>query len=199
MEQNQFDPKQTPFYQQGFKDGKKKQKKKSAIICIILIIVAFSLGNFWGGVDTPTDTPTEKVNTTNKSERNTTEPATTEMSKKDYKSACEKFNFAEVVRNPDKFKGNLYKVEGEVIQVQETSVLFSDDTSLTLRVNVTKNTYGYEDTIYVTYTLPSGADRILEDDIITIYGECEGTETYTSVLGNSVTLPSINAKYIEIN
>jgi hypothetical protein len=73
--------------------------------------------------------------------------------------------------------------------------------SITLRVNITKSKYGYySDTVYVTYTRKSeNEDRILEDDIITIYGTLGGIETYISILGADVSLPKINAEYIELN
>lgn len=172
---------------------KKKSKKKWIIGTIVLIIVISLIAS---GNDNNSDVPDSETTKIEQKSEETTEP---KLSKKEYKKACKSFSFKDVSRNPDKYKGKLYKIVGEVIQVQESSILFSDDKSLELRVNVTKDKYGYwGDTIYVTYTLASGADRILEDDIITIYGECLGSETYTSVLGSSVTLPSIAAQYIEL-
>ena len=68
-------------------------------------------------------------------------------------------------------KGKPVKVTGEVIQSMKSTY----GNSVTLRVNITKwGTYStyYKDTVYVTYTYPdSSAERILEDDIITIYGD----------------------------
>ena len=62
-----------------------------------------------------------------------------------------------------------------------------------------KESYGYSDTIYVSYDRKSeNEDRILEDDIITIYGKLGGLETYTSILGADITLPQVFAEYIEI-
>lgn len=115
--------------------------------------------------------------------------------KNDYKSKCKEYTYEKMARNPGKVKGKFAKLTGEVIQVME------NDGSVELRVNITKNSYGYySDTVYVYYPMKSkDGDRILEDDIITIYGKLAGTETYTSVLGSEVTLPKINAEYIEFN
>lgn len=112
-----------------------------------------------------------------------------------YKKNCEEYTYEKIARNPGKVKGEFVKLTGEVIQVME------NDGSVELRVNITKNSYGYySDTVYVYYPMKSkDGDRILEDDIITIYGKLAGTETYTSVLGSEVTLPKINAEYIEFN
>ncbi len=116
-----------------------------------------------------------------------------------YKSSCESYTFQEIARAPDQYKGKLAKFTGEVIQVQQDSLL--GILFYTLRVNVTKTgeyyTY-YTDTIYVTYTATADDPRILEDDIITMYGVLEGEETYTTIFGASVTIPSFSAEYIDI-
>ena len=75
-------------------------------------------------------------------------------------------------------------------------------TSVDLRVNITKEgtyTTYYKDTVYVKYYPEEGEDKILEDDIITLYGIAQGDYTYTSALGTPITLPYIYGKYIEIN
>ena len=43
-----------------------------------------------------------------------------------------------------------------------------------------------------------GTPRIIEGDIITLYGKLNGLKTYTSILNSSITIPYINAFYIEI-
>lgn len=78
--------------------------------------------------------------------------------------------------------------------------------NITMRVNITaeenefaENGYIYSDTIYVTYRRQSeNESRVLEDDIITLYGTLDGLETYNSIFGESVSLPSVKARYIEI-
>ena len=101
-----------------------------------------------------------------------------------------------MARNPENFKGTNVKVTGEVIQA-----LYGSE-GIDLRVNITKEgnyaTY-YTDTIYVVYYPEEGEDKILEDDIITIYGTAQGDYTYTSTLGGPITLPLVYGKYIEIN
>ena len=57
----------------------------------------------------------------------------------------------------------------------------------------------YTDTIYVVYYPEEGEDKILEDDIITIWGTSQGDYTYTSTIGASVTLPLIFAEYVSID
>ena len=116
-----------------------------------------------------------------------------------YKDACEKYKYSEIARAPGQYKGKQAKFTGEVIQVQQDTLLGM--IFYTLRVNVTKkgSYYSYyTDTIYVTYTAEENDPRILEDDIITMYGELQGEKTYTTVMGASVTIPSFDAEYIDI-
>ena len=109
------------------------------------------------------------------------------MSKEDFAAACVTVPYRDVERNPDQNKGLKIRVSGTVIQVEEGWF----DT-VTLRV---RDAGG--DVWYVTYTRADGESRILENDSITVYGTCEGVETYTSVLGTSVTIPAVRARYID--
>ena len=130
-------------------------------------------------------------------------PPTTKSAKEiesTFKKSCKTIDYKTLSRNPNKHKGENLNFTGEVIQVQESDSLFSDTTQVDLRINVTKDEYGlWDDTILATVELPEDADKILEDDIITIWGECDGDYTYESVLGSNITLPLINVEYFEIN
>lgn len=120
-----------------------------------------------------------------------------------YKQACQKANYIDLARSPDVLKGQKVKVSGKVIQVIEAS---SSQYYCVYRVDITHHgdasTYSieyYDDTILVLYDGYGKPVRILEDDIITIYGEYQGLDSYESVLGATITLPKIFAEYIDIN
>lgn len=123
------------------------------------------------------------------------EKAKKEQEEKEFKDSCQTYTFEQMARNPQNFKGTNVKLTGEVVQVM------TDSYSTNLRVNITKkgnySTY-YTDTIYVIYHPESGEDKILEDDIITIYGTSQGDCSYKTVMGSEVTLPNVEAKYITI-
>ena len=113
----------------------------------------------------------------------------------DYKNSCTTYSYKEIARNPDSYSGKDAKFAGKVIQV------VSDGSQTVLRVSVTKDEYGIwnNDVVYVTYTYPeSNSPKILENDIVTMYGTLEGSQTYTSTLGASITIPALEAKYIDI-
>ena len=111
----------------------------------------------------------------------------------EYKSSCTAgYSYTELARDPNTYVGKNAKFTGKVIQVSEGLG------STVMRVAVTQGKYSWDDTLYVTYTPKDGESRILEDDIITIYGEMQPLKTYTTVMGASVSIPAIDAKYIEI-
>lgn len=114
--------------------------------------------------------------------------------KSDYLLKCANYTYKEISRNPDNYKGAYAHFKGKIIQSIESG------DSYTFRVNITKNYYSYIDTILVTYTKKESSEsRLLEDDIVDIYGLLAGTHTYETVMGNEVTIPLLLAEYIELN
>ena len=105
----------------------------------------------------------------------------------EYAADCVSVSGSDVARNPDQYNGQKVVISGRVVQVSD-GVLGT----VVYRVSVGNDTW------YVTYELPDGADRILEDDNITCYGICTGTKTYKTVLGSRLTVPSMEMEYVSI-
>lgn len=107
--------------------------------------------------------------------------------KKLYKQKCYSPSYEAIARNPSMYVGDLGVYTGQVIQVSGS----------TLRVNVTRY-YGYwDDTMLITSCYGyDGGGRILEDDIIQVYGEITGVTSYETVLGSTITIPSMKAEYV---
>lgn len=110
----------------------------------------------------------------------------------EFKASCQYYYYDDLARNPKNYIGEPVILYGEVVQVME------DGSNVELRVDITECEYGFEDTIYVTYTRKSpNESRILEDDIITLWGISNDTISYETVLGSSLTIPYVEAAYIE--
>ena len=126
--------------------------------------------------------------------------ATAQKSKEDFIKECKTYTYKEIARNPGEFKGKKAKFEGQVVQVMENG------DNVVMRVDVTKEAnqfvsggYMYSDTVFVEYTRKSEKEiRILEDDIINMYGTLNGTKSYDSVLGGNITIPYMLAEYIDV-
>ena len=93
--------------------------------------------------------------------------------------------YDEMARNGDNHKGEKLQITGKVIQVMD-----SDKGFATLRV-ATRD--GYEDVYLVQIPADQWkSHRLLEDDVITFYGEVYGLYSYSSTMGGKITVPAIN-------
>ena len=109
-----------------------------------------------------------------------------------FKSECVEYYYDDIARYPEKYVMEKVTFRGKVIQVME-----SGDT-YTLRINVTEGRYNWTNTMLVEYEKRDSSEpRILEDDIIRVYGYCLGTTTYTTIFGASVTIPAMLATYVD--
>ena len=111
--------------------------------------------------------------------------------KTEYKAKCKTVGYKSVARNPEKYEGDKIKISGKVLQVTE-----GDYGINSLRVATSG---GYDNVYLVSYDSDELSQNILEDDKVTIWGECTGTTSYTTVLGATITIPSMNAKYFSIS
>jgi hypothetical protein len=140
------------------------------------------------------ETVVKKACSCGKTKTETIDMSTNDMSKY-LKSKCKTYAYEEIARNPDTYKDKLAVFTGEVIQVQEVLG------TTTLLVNITKEgdeyyTY-YTDTVYVNYEFTDEL-KLLEGDIITMYGKLQGERSYLTVLGQYVSAPFIEVYYAEL-
>lgn len=123
--------------------------------------------------------------------------------------------FFQLERMPDEFKGQKVKFYGKVLQVledkNEVQIRMSTKMStsaydeilddlykwLNQKNPIGKTEYWYEDIIYGYYDKNVPAYRVIQDDMITIYGISRGLYTYTSTADKEITLPLIEITRIE--
>lgn len=74
------------------------------------------------------------------------------------------------------------KFTGKVIQ------LIEGDSSNSIRFAVNSD---YDNILYCEYDKDIVSTRVLEDDIITIYGSSYGLYSYQSTLGGKITIPAV--------
>lgn len=117
---------------------------------------------------------------------------TDEELKELYKKNCKSISYDALSRTPDEYEGEYVRFSGVVLQV--CSEASSSRYYSTYRV-ATSGSYNNVVLLYVDNY--GSKNRILEDDKITFYGTSEGLYTYETVLGASVTIPSVVAKYVE--
>ena len=110
-----------------------------------------------------------------------------DISEEDYKDLCEHLDHEDILREPDAYDGKYCIVDGTVDQIIEG--WFGSFTIFV--VDEVGNKWG------CTYSYDEGESRVLEGDNVTMYGKCQGTSNTETVLGEQVTLPHVDAKYID--
>lgn len=110
------------------------------------------------------------------------------LSAAEIKSKAKTVSYDALARNTESYQGSIVYYRGEVVQVQESS-----GSRAALRVNVTHDGRWWSDTVWVNYS----GERLLDDDIIDLWGTVTGRRTYRAVLGNSITIPEIDALLVE--
>lgn len=207
MEQLSQSTQSTPTNQTAQSYQPVQQKKKNPLKTIASVfggIFAFFvvMAMFSGG---ETSTPSSSSNSGNSgnsvSQNNSTEETISQPEKSpeeieiEYKSACSTYDYQAIFRDSEKFKGEKATFTGEATQV------LVEGTEVNIRMSVTKSdlfgTDYYEDVVFVIYEMSEGESRILNNDIITVYGELNGVLTYESIMGENISVPRLDVKYID--
>lgn len=117
------------------------------------------------------------------------------MEKQKYLNA-EQPNYRELSRRPSDFYKKKVSFYGQIVQIIE-----QNNNKVEFRMYVTQNcnyTCIWVDDIYVTFR-KEDSYNLLEEDIVTVYGDFKGVEKYETVLGVERSIPVIEAKYLKIN
>ena len=131
----------------------------------------------------PTTTTTEPPTTT-ATEAPTTAPTAASAA---YKVKCKPVNYAVLAKNPDAHTGEFVTFKGKIFQMGEIAGIPWMLVDVTYTSSDTSN-------IYIEY---GETVDVHEGDIINVWGECAGSYSYTPVANQQITVPAVQAKYIE--
>lgn len=100
--------------------------------------------------------------------------------------ATQPIDYKELVKNPDSFHSYRSTFSGQVMQIQEANGVGF------MRLAVTKDEFGWSpsDVILVDY---QGHTDAVQDDVVTVAGTMEGSQTYTSQANFQITVPLMYA------
>ena len=99
------------------------------------------------------------------------------------------YSYNTIARDSESYKDTKVKYRGKVLQEGDAG-----SGTHYIRFAVDSN---YDTVMFVTYKTDLVTGRILDDDILTIYGTVVGDYSYETVMGATVTLPWINADIID--
>ena len=99
--------------------------------------------------------------------------------------------YDDLFRYNESYVGDVILIRGKIIQVAEK--LFG---GYVWRVATGESEwFGYvSDIVWINYE----GERFLEGDIVDVFGEVKGLRTYIAVLGQQVTVPELDAFYVEL-
>ncbi|OJG63278.1 hypothetical protein RV07_GL001022 [Enterococcus malodoratus] len=188
----------------------KKKNKKVSLIVLGISFIVMVLGAIGVGVTAPTETASKSSSeseiATSVSESAETDSSSdelddestfdsefeeessvpTEVNIADYNTGITYDNLA---RNPDDNEGKKVTLSGEIVQVVEGD----DYTQYRLAVG-----QDYDNMVLIEISSEQLTSRVLENDLVTIYGESRGVTDYESTLGGKITIPAITVDKYEI-
>lgn len=123
-------------------------------------------------------------------------PIGTDISKEEYISLCQEYNYKNVLRNPSEYVGQKVKITIEISSVHEETWL----NNRKYYFGYSENEYGfYGGDRYAVFDCRQGEDlKLLSDDIIIVYGEITEPEYTKSYILNSEELFCINMYYVDL-
>ena len=171
--------------------------KRWWFIVIIVLIVLSAIGGSGSGSDSSASSSkaTSKASTSTASSVASVVP---EISEDDYKAECQTVDYKELCRYPEKYEGTKIVVKVKVSQIIDANFSGSEKAWRTYTDN---SGYGFyaDDEYYMLDKRGGDAVKILEDDIITVYGEFTGLEKITRALTSTTDeLPRIEVKYADL-
>ncbi len=179
------------------KDGHNKVLSHAAFgICSIWLIFTI----FFATSSNKSTSETPSSNTVVSEEANNIESSESipQESKEDFIASCEPADYKTLARYPDDNIGKRIVLTVKVSQIMQGGLFDSNEY---YRVYTDESGYGfYSDNEYFMYDCRiDDSTRLLEDDILTIYGEFAGLQTVTRALtGTKEDVPAIKAYYIDI-
>lgn len=171
--------------------------KRWWFIAIIVLIVLSAIG----GSGSSSDSSASSSKATSKASASTASSAASvvpEVSEDDYKAECQTVDYKELCRYPEKYEGTKIVVKVKVSQIIDANFSGSEKAWRTYTDN---SGYGFyaDDEYYMLDKRGGDAVKILDDDIITVYGEFTGLEKITRALTSTTDeLPRIEVKYADL-
>lgn len=171
--------------------------KRWWFIAIIVLVVLSAIG----GSGSSSESSASSSKATSKASASTASSVASvapEISEDDYKAECQTVDYKELCRYPEKYEGTKIVVKVKVSQIIDANFSGSEKAWRTYTDN---SGYGFyaDDEYYMLDKRGGDAIKILDDDIIVVYGEFTGLEKITRALTSTTDeLPRIEVKYADL-
>lgn len=188
----------------------KKKNKKVSLIVLGISFIVMVLGAIGVGATAPTETASDSSSeskvATSVSESDEMESSSDELDEEytfdseveEESSVPTEVNIADyntgvtydnLARNPEDTEGQKVTLSGEIAQVIE------DEDFSQYRLAIDGD---YDKMVLIQIPEELLSSRVLENDLITVYGESLGTIDYESTMGGQITIPAVNVDKFEV-
>lgn len=189
--------------------------KGKGLFWVFLVVIAFGMAScmsdFYGSdeQETPQELSTEEFDTydeyveieefVEETVEETTEkpqPEVPEISMEEYIAACQEYNYKDILRNPSDYVGQKVKVVVEISSVHEATWLYNNKYYFAN----SEGEYGYftGDRYAIIDKRYDNSLKLLDEDVILVYGEIAEPEETKSYIVNSQELFTIDMRYAEL-
>jgi len=156
-------------------------------LLILLLVGVIFISGCTGETGEVTKVSGETTTVLTTSTTSTTSSTTSSTTTVPIKDRAIDVSYDELMRNSENYIGEIVYYRGQIVQVMEVS-----KDVYVLRVNIIEKP-NLGKTIWVNYE----GKRMLEDDIIDLWGKFKGLKNYESIFGEQITIPEIDAIVIE--
>lgn len=111
---------------------------------------------------------------------------------------CQEIGYKKLLRTPDEYVGQRIVITAEVQQVIDGG-LFDDSKYYRVQTDNNDSGYYFDDEYFMYDNRVNDDMKILDGDVLKIYGEFTGLETMKRVItGSKDEVPAIKAYYVEL-
>lgn len=173
--------------------------KRAWFIALVVIVVLIAIGSAGGSSSSGSTSGSTSKSTSKASSTSASSVASEpEISEEDYKAECTTVDYKELLRYPEKYEGTKVTLTVKISQIMDANFSGSEKAWRTYTDNSGYNWYS-DDEYYMLDKRDSDSLKLLEDDIVTVYGEFIGLEEITRALTSTTDeLPKIEVKYADL-
>lgn len=141
----------------------------------------------------------EKAEKQDKKEAKKKEKAKKENQEKKFRESCKEYKYKDVLRNPDDYVGEKVKIEVKISSVHNESWMNSEKYYFARSREDSEDEYYWGDEYAIVDAREDVENpKLLEDDVIMVYGTIAEPEETKSLILNSEEVFCIDMKYVDL-
>jgi len=192
-----------PNYAKNYENPKQHQKKSGCLpaflIVLGLVVLVFILFPKEYIPGNNLEETKESIKTTSELKSNNPTASPIKEPKEDYMKSCKKYDYKKLLRDPDDYIGKRINLKVKISQVMDGG-WFDDGTYYRCYTDNEGYDVYFDDEYYIADARTEKDVKLLNDDVITVYGEYIGCESLTRALtGTQDEIPKINMFYVKLH